>query len=173
MEHTVDDECTILIVAATCLITEYYQSYFCKELCLTSTFTGDKWIRDLLGGHPTRFHNMFRMSQQIFNDLLHELETFHNFHGSARTTAREVLGITLYIMSHNESMRVTSERFQHSTETVSRYFSIGLKSLVSLSSKIIKPIDPTFLNTPVEISTDYRYMPYFKVHESHRLNIDV
>ncbi|PKU75620.1 hypothetical protein MA16_Dca016101 [Dendrobium catenatum] len=90
---------------------------------------------------------MFRMSQTIFLDLLNELECIHGLHGSSRTTSREVLAMTLYISSHNESIRSTCEWFQHSTETVSRYFSIGLEALVKLSCSVIKPIDPEFCDT--------------------------
>ncbi|XP_020571681.1 putative nuclease HARBI1 [Phalaenopsis equestris] len=54
------------------------------------------------------------------------------------------------------------ERFQHSSETISRYFSVGLTSLVSLAQAIIKPEDPTFVRMPAQIRNDARYMPHFK-----------
>ncbi|PKU63223.1 hypothetical protein MA16_Dca011196 [Dendrobium catenatum] len=126
---------------------------------MISSYRGDKWIGELLDGHPTRFHNMFRMSQAIFLNLLKELECVHGLHGSSRTTSREVLAMTLYILLHNESIRFTCERFQHSTETVSRYFSIGLEALVKLSCSVIKPIDPKFCDIPKNILYDNRYMP--------------
>ncbi|KAI0494201.1 hypothetical protein KFK09_024332 [Dendrobium nobile] len=153
-----------VIIAALCLINEYYETYIYKTPCMTSLYRGDSWIGELLQGHPTRFHNMFRMSQTIFVYLLYDLENAHGLHGSSRTTAREVLAITLYILSHNESIRSTCERFQHSTETISRYFSFGLEALVKLSSSVIKPIDPSFENIPRKILYDNRYMPYFKVN---------
>lgn len=133
---------------------------------MTSNFIGDKWVGELLQGHPIRFHNMFRMPKQIFIDLLDELKSHHGLHGSTRTSPREVLGITLYIMSHNESIRATCEQFQYSTETISRYFELCLDVLLSLASKIIKPTDPDFQNTPREIRHDPRYMPFFKVIQS-------
>ncbi|KAI0514065.1 hypothetical protein KFK09_010099 [Dendrobium nobile] len=151
-----------VIIAALCLINEYYETYIHKTPCMTSSYRGDSWIGELLQGHQTRFHNMFRMSQTIFVDLLYDLENVHGLHGSSRTTTREVLAITLYILSHNESIRSTCERFQHSTETISRYFSIGLEALVKLSSLVIKPIDPSFENIPRKILYDNRYMTYFK-----------
>ncbi|KAI0497272.1 hypothetical protein KFK09_020495 [Dendrobium nobile] len=129
---------------------------------MISSYKGDKWIGELLQGHPTRFHNMFCMSQAIFLDLLNELECVHSLHGSSRTTSREVLAMTLYVLSHNESIRFTCERFQHSTETVSRYFSIGLEALVKLSCSVIKPIDLEFCDIPRNILYDNRYMSYFK-----------
>ncbi|KAL0907681.1 hypothetical protein M5K25_022106 [Dendrobium thyrsiflorum] len=44
-----------------------------------------------------------------------------------------------------------------------RYFCIGLESIVSLSSEVIKSKDPMFRNTKREIQYDSRYMPYFKI----------
>lgn len=88
--------------------------------CMTSTNTSDKWIRELLGGHPGRFHDTFRMSQQIFLDLLWKLEHDHGLKGSLRTTTREVLGITLFILAQRGSIRSTCEHFQHSSKIISR-----------------------------------------------------
>lgn len=54
------------------------------------------------------------------------------------------------------------ERFQHSGETVSRYFDKVLDSVCHMSVDLIKPLDPDFTTTPKEISEDSRYMPHFK-----------
>ncbi|XP_020580980.1 uncharacterized protein LOC110025057 [Phalaenopsis equestris] len=129
---------------------------------MTSSNIGDKWIGELLNGHPISFANMFRMTKIIFLDLLSELRSLHGLRGSSRTTSREVLAITLYILAQNESVRGAMERFQHSSETISRYFSAGLNALVSLARQIVKPEDPTFQSIPTHIANDPRYMPFFK-----------
>ncbi|KAK8926070.1 hypothetical protein KSP39_PZI018551 [Platanthera zijinensis] len=129
---------------------------------MTSKQTGEKWVAELLEGHPGRFFDNFRMSKQIFCDLLILLEESYGLKGSRRTATREVLGMTLYILGHHETLRKTSERFQHSTETISRYFEKGLRALTSLSMDIICPTDPQFRHTPAHIENDDRYMPYFK-----------
>ncbi|XP_020592436.1 uncharacterized protein LOC110032969 [Phalaenopsis equestris] len=116
----------------------------------------------MLVEHPTRFHKLFRMTQEVFTDLLAELVGSHGLHGSMRMTDREVLAIALFILSQNESMCGAMERFQHSSETISRYFSVGLSALVSLAKQVIKPIDPTFSRTPTDIRQDRRYMSFFK-----------
>ncbi|XP_020578781.1 uncharacterized protein LOC110023629 [Phalaenopsis equestris] len=54
------------------------------------------------------------------------------------------------------------ERFQHSSETISRYFFKAIQTLISLAAKIIRSEDPSFVNTPGQIVTDPRYMSYFK-----------
>ncbi|KAK8957096.1 hypothetical protein KSP39_PZI000389 [Platanthera zijinensis] len=129
---------------------------------MTSKQTGDKWLGELLRGHPVRFHNAFRMTQEIFFDLLGTLEQNHGLQGSRRTASREVLAITLYVLSHNECIRKASERFQHSTETASRYFSVGIRALVRLAEVVIVPEEGYFDSTPPEIAEDTRYMPFFK-----------
>ncbi|XP_020593532.1 uncharacterized protein LOC110033778 [Phalaenopsis equestris] len=152
-----------MFLTVICLMHEYYNAYIDRSPCMTSSYIGDKWVGELLAGHPTRFFNMFRMRKTIFIDLLELLMGAHDLHGSSRTTPREVLAITLFILSQNESMRGAMERFQHSSETISKYFSIGLSALVSLSYHAIRPIDYKFEQTPAEISKDARYMPFFKV----------
>ncbi|XP_020583270.1 putative nuclease HARBI1 [Phalaenopsis equestris] len=129
---------------------------------MTSTFVGDIWVGEMLSGHPIRFRNIFRMMRPIFMDLLHELCLNHGLQGSSSTLSREVLAITPYILAQNESIRGAMERFQHSYETISRYFSKGIQALVSLAAQIIKPEDPSFATTPEQIVNDPQYMPYFK-----------
>ncbi|KAK8939463.1 hypothetical protein KSP40_PGU017372 [Platanthera guangdongensis] len=73
---------------------------------MTSTQTGAKWIKELLEGHPDRIHDAFRMSKRIFIDLLHKLEADHELQESHRTSSREVLGITLYILAQRGSVRL-------------------------------------------------------------------
>ncbi|KAK8938580.1 hypothetical protein KSP39_PZI011686 [Platanthera zijinensis] len=54
------------------------------------------------------------------------------------------------------------ERFQHSTETISRYFSQGLDVLIRLSQDVIASVDNRFTDIPAKILNDDRYMSYFK-----------
>ncbi|XP_020578732.1 uncharacterized protein LOC110023585 [Phalaenopsis equestris] len=54
------------------------------------------------------------------------------------------------------------ERFQHSSETISRYFSEDIHAPVSLVAQIVKPKYPSFASTPGKIVNDPHYMPYFK-----------
>ncbi|XP_020573856.1 uncharacterized protein LOC110020188 [Phalaenopsis equestris] len=102
------------------------------------------------------------MAQEVFRDLLAEVSGSHGLHGSMRMTDREVLAITLHILSQNESMRDAMEHLQHLSETISKYISVGLSVLVSLAKQVIKPTNLTFSRTPTEIRHDRRYMSFFK-----------
>ena len=54
------------------------------------------------------------------------------------------------------------ERFQHSGETVNRYFNEILRSVCLLAVDFIRPVDLEF-STPMKITMNPRYMPHFKV----------
>ncbi|XP_021818574.1 uncharacterized protein LOC110760581 [Prunus avium] len=58
--------------------------------------------------------------------------------------------------------RLAQERFQHSGETVSRYFGKLLDIVCLMAVDIIKLLDPEFKGVPEKILRDSRYMPHFK-----------
>ncbi|KAK8921486.1 hypothetical protein KSP39_PZI002734 [Platanthera zijinensis] len=151
-----------LLRSSVCVINDYVSLFCDKTPCMTSSQTGQRWLRELFVGHPRRFHNMFRMTKVIFFDLLALLEQEHGLKGTQRTPASEVLAITIYILGHNETFRKSGERFQHSTETLSRLFMIGLQALTNLSMHNIAPTDRHFRSIPGHIQNDERYMPFFK-----------
>jgi hypothetical protein len=75
----------------------------------------------------------------------------------------EKVAIFLYALTWDASNREVQERFQHSGETISRYFNEVLTIVCSLVVNVIKLEDPEFRNTPQKIEMDARYMPHFKV----------
>jgi hypothetical protein len=75
----------------------------------------------------------------------------------------EKVRIFLYTIALGASNRKVQERFQHSGETISRYFNEVLKSVCSLAIDLIQHVNPGFVNTPREIVNNPRYMPHFKV----------
>ncbi|KAL6288700.1 hypothetical protein ACE6H2_006210 [Prunus campanulata] len=77
-------------------------------------------------------------------------------------SAAEMLGMFLNILGHGSANRQAQDRFQHSGETVSRYFSILFDVVCRLAVDVIKPLENAFNNTPKEILQDSRYMPHFK-----------
>ena len=78
--------------------------------------------------------------------------------------AIEILGMFLHMLGHGVKNRLAQERFQHSGETVSRYFGVMLYIVYKMAIDIIKPMDSEIRGIPQEIRRDTRYMPYFKVN---------
>ncbi|WVZ49468.1 hypothetical protein U9M48_000826, partial [Paspalum notatum var. saurae] len=112
----------------------------------TSVLSGKK-LEEHLRGHKVRVRREFRMEKEIFCKLV---ELLHNSH--LLSNARDItLAIFIFCLATNARNRLLQEQFQHSGETISRYFNIVLQAIVSLPSKIIK-LPP--INTPFLISSN-------------------
>jgi len=82
---------------------------------------------------------------------------------SRRMSVIEKVGMFLYTLALGALNREVQERFQHSGETVSRNFNEVLCSVCLLAVDLIRPVDPEFTATPLEIAMNPRYMPQCKV----------
>ncbi|KAL6272102.1 hypothetical protein ACE6H2_022794 [Prunus campanulata] len=130
---------------------------------MNSSQTGNIWLMEVLQGNDSRCYRMFRMDKDVFSILCYDLQFNYGLKGSRRVSAFEILGMFLYMLGHVLGNRLSQERFQHSGETVSRYFGLMLDIVCRMTINVIKPIDPEFSDTPQEILSNFRYMPHFKV----------
>ncbi|KAG1730565.1 hypothetical protein EDD22DRAFT_735415, partial [Suillus occidentalis] len=62
-----------------------------------SILTGHSWVRELLSGHPRRFHNMMGLSKPVFRRLLHELSQYADLAHSRYISSEDRLAIFLRI----------------------------------------------------------------------------
>ena len=122
-----------------------------------------RWLNELLHGYWTQCVNMFMMDATTFQSLCFQLENQYGLKASKRICVFEKVRMFLYTITLKASNKEVQEIFQHSGETVSRYFTKVLKSICSLAIDFIKPEHLDFLNTPREIANNLRYMPHFKV----------
>lgn len=98
----------------------YSNMVFNKQAQHTSILSGHTWIQELLKGHPARIRYQLGMNQHIFLKLVKKLQLHTNLEPTRHMSQFELLGIFLYITVHNSSIRDASERFQRSSETISR-----------------------------------------------------
>ena len=75
----------------------------------------------------------------------------------------EKVGIFLFTLAVGASNRHVQERFQYSGETVSRCMKEVHIVVCLFVVDVIKPTDPEFTDTPIQIAMDPRFMPHFKV----------
>src|SRR5262249_54963638 len=75
---------------------------------------------------------------------------------------REVVGMFVYTLAQGVGNMAVQDRFQHSRETVRRYFYNVLQSVNRMAKNIIKPRDLTFQRVSDKIRYDYRYWLYFR-----------
>lgn len=136
----------------------YYGSLNRQPRC-SSSGSGSGFMTEVLEGDDDLFKEMFRMDKHVFHKLCGTLRQRGMLRDTAGVMIEEQLAIFLKVIGHNERHRVVQERFQHSGETISRYFNNVLKAIKSLSRELLQPPPTT---TPPEILSS-RFHPYFKV----------
>ncbi|XP_038973723.1 protein ALP1-like isoform X1 [Phoenix dactylifera] len=157
-----NDNYNILLTATVGMVTEYYTKYIEKEPCRTSYQTGYKFVSEILHGNPYRCQQQFRMEKHVFINLCMELKIKYGLKASRYIPVEELVSMFLMILGHGFGNRMVQERFQHSGETVSRYFTHVLNAVLRMSKDIISPLDKEFKNIPSKIRDDHRWWPYFK-----------
>ncbi|CAL2240641.1 unnamed protein product [Prunus armeniaca] len=157
-----DDEFYDLISVGCVMVVSEWLKYVDKEPCRTSSHTGYKWVIEVLNGHEVRCHEQFRMEKHVFKKLLETLTSTYGLKEGGEIPLLEALAMFLITLGHGFTNRMVQERFQHSGETVSRWFGIILEAISRMATDLISPSDPEFKRVPKKIKDDNRYWPYFK-----------
>ncbi|GAV80617.1 LOW QUALITY PROTEIN: DDE_4 domain-containing protein, partial [Cephalotus follicularis] len=116
---------------------------------------------ELMEGNPTRCFNSFRMHKDVLLRLVHDLESLYGLQSSCNMNPLEMVATFLHIVGQGCSVRNAMERFQYSSETVSRIFGEVLESVCRMGS-LDQTYDPEFKDVPPQILSNSRYMPHFK-----------
>lgn len=158
-----DNEELDLVCLCTSLIMYYYWKYIHKQPCMKLIQYGNMWLIKILNGNESRCHLMFRMERDVLFRLGNNLETRYGLRGLRRMSAIEILRMLLYILGQGIRNRLAQVRFQHSGETLSRYFSVVLDNVYKMTIDIIKSDDLDFKEIFKNILQYARYMHHFKV----------
>jgi hypothetical protein len=102
------------------VVTMQVHSSFCKTLMHASILTGESWVKELLAGHPVRFHRSMGMAKHVFWKLIRELQVYGGLSGMEHVTVHEQLAIFVHIAVTGSSNRQLQERFQRSGDTISK-----------------------------------------------------
>lgn len=143
------------------LVSEYATRYLCKIPCRTNGQTCHYWICEILEGHPSQCYEQFWMQKHIFSQFCTKLVK-HGLKRTKQTEVEQMVRVFLSIVGHAEGNRMKQERFQHSGETISRYFHKVLHVYLNLSVEYIKPQDPTFCHVPTKFKDDRWYGSFLR-----------
>ncbi|XP_052119053.1 uncharacterized protein LOC127748506 [Arachis duranensis] len=102
------------------------------------------------------------MRKSVINHLCNDLVLNYGLKSTRGVSGEEMVATFLYMLGQGASYRMLEERFQHSGETIFRQFHHVLSCVKKLAKNIIRPIDPSFGDTPKYIMDNDRYWPYFK-----------
>lgn len=95
-------------------------SIFCKTLMHTSVLTGEMWVKELLAGHPARFHRSMGMAKHVFWGLHQELQLYAGLSCMKHVTVNEQLAIFMHFTVMGSSNHQLQEHFQRSGDTISK-----------------------------------------------------
>ncbi|KAM7479047.1 hypothetical protein LguiA_027260 [Lonicera macranthoides] len=154
-----DEEYQEMEEMAAALVGLYYMSRVKTNPCRDSALSGSAYVKEILNGNKVRCREVCRMDLPVFHKLCDIVRKQGILHDTSRVAIEEQLAMFLFTVGHSAGNRLVQERFQHSGETVSRYFNQVLHALTELSTDFIRPSSN---NTPIEILTDSRFYPYFQ-----------
>ena len=98
------------------------------------------WDIELLSGSNTQCQEMMRLSRVAYIQLCNHFKQKCWLKDSRHATVEEKIAIFLHVISHNDRFTKVKNRFQHSTETVHRYFHEVLNGMMEFAKEVIVPI---------------------------------
>jgi hypothetical protein len=128
----------------TSMIGMYYETNFMNKTKKVKTgLSGYEWVIRTLD-NPTSCYNKFRMSRELFYSLHNVLVSSYGLRSTNKMSSIESLAMFLWIIGAPQSIRQAENRFERSTETVSRKFEQCLDSMFRPFGDIMKPRDSQF-----------------------------
>ena len=116
------------------------QKYYTKRPMCTSILNGWSYVIKVLEGNPQVCYDIFRMDKTIFRHLCNELKRLHLLEeDTGIVSVEEAVGTVLFIVGYNSDYRLTANRFQHSLDTIQRWFRRALRAIHALGCLIIRP----------------------------------
>ncbi|CAK5271683.1 unnamed protein product [Mycena citricolor] len=92
----------------------------------TSVQTRQRWIKELLEGHPQHFQRAMGMSKFVFKKLIHALTMHCDLRATRHVSVEEQVCIFLLIAVTEIGNHEHQDRFQRSKETISKYVIMAL-----------------------------------------------
>jgi hypothetical protein len=126
----------------------------------TMVETGIQWVERTLENSNDCF-DMFRMRRTVFRRLHDTLVESYGLLPSRGVSTTKALGIFLWACGGPQSFRQIKNKFGYSLETISRKYSEVLNALYKMSSDVIKPKDPNFIEIHPRLR-ESRFWPHFK-----------
>jgi len=121
-EELMDDFAVATTAATAALTAVYYQTHYHINRQYGDPMTGERWMERILTVHTRLCPEQLGLSAESFGRLESLLRQKGGLCDSKYMSGREQLGIFLYAVTSNQTMRRIAERFQRSTETISRNY---------------------------------------------------
>ena len=114
--------------------------------------TRQQYTDELLSSqNPRRIKECLRIELHVFKKLCEKLQSQGSLEDSANSTVEHQVHMFLHIVATDASNRDAKQSFQHSGETVSRYFHRVLGAIILL--------EQSYVNQPSEACAGYIQIP--------------
>jgi hypothetical protein len=120
---------------------------------------GERWLDDLLRGHPDRMHRVTRLSIPQFLKLQEWLGTHTSLRGTESISIGQKLLIFLNFCGPGTTFRQLAEHTAHSLATISRIFEEVLLAMTYLHKEFVTL--PSAHSVPYGIMGKPKLAPYF------------
>ena len=128
---------------------------------------GSGYLNEILDGNPSHCQEMLRMKKEAFISLCGHFRNRGWLEDSRYVSIEEKMTMFLITLSHNIRNRFVKRRFNHSTQTIHKYFHEVLHAMLHFSKEMIVP---TTTNSVNHISHHRRLRGIFEVFFSFYFN---
>ncbi|XP_074356419.1 uncharacterized protein LOC141696132 [Apium graveolens] len=104
-----------------------------------SALPGFAYTLELLEGSNTQCQEMMRLSRVAYIQLCKHFKQRGWLEDSRYSTVEEKMAIFLHVISHNDRFIKVKRRFQHSTQTIHKYFHEVLDGMMEFAKEMIVP----------------------------------
>lgn len=125
----------------------------------TSKLTGGCRAHEILTGRERLCKRNFRMEVDIFHALVNKLREKEYLTDTIYVSVEEQIAIFLYTVAKNATNETLQDWFQHSPDTIHRYFKAVLEAITNLTSVYIRA--PSL--HPHPILRKPQFYPFFQV----------
>lgn len=131
-----DDEFVLFVLPS---IQDSSQPSTNKKSIHTSKLSGTCCVNEILTGHESLSKRNFHMEVEVFQSLVHMLREKQLLADSRSIFVEKQVAIFLYALAKNASNKTLQYEFQHSGETISRYFGVVLDAVTQLTCLYTRP----------------------------------
>lgn len=127
------------LVIIYCYLKKYHARNIPRIRDNNSALGGHAYTQELLNGSNTQCQDMMRLSRIAYIQLCNHFKQQRWVRDSRHATVEEKIAIFLHVISHNDRFIKVKNRFQHSTETLHRYFHEVLNGMMEFAKEVIRP----------------------------------
>ena len=123
-----------------------------RQLVRTNRGEGWRRVQRFINDSEVQCYEILRMNQETFKSLCKILSEKYGLEETLNVYLEESVAMFLETVGQDATVRVIAERYQHSTDTVSRKLEEVLSSVLKLASDIVKLTRNEFTNASREFA---------------------